>query len=67
MITEIIKFNCHVLKVNKYNTITPDDLLLEYKTHGTLILENTEVYVTSCKWAAGSTSTIITKVKKVEK
>jgi len=67
MITEIIRFNCHVLKVNKYINITPDDLLLEYKTHGTLILEDTEVYVESCKWAAGSTSTIITKVKKVEK
>jgi len=67
MITEIIRFNCHVLKVNKYNKITPDELLLEYKTRNNLILENTEVYVESCKWAAGSTSTIITKVKRIEK
>ncbi len=67
MVTELVRFNCHVLKHNKHPIgTTPEALLIKYQNDtNDLVFENTKVEVVSCQWASGKTS-ILTKVKKVD-
>jgi hypothetical protein len=66
MIREIIKFNCHVLKVlNHDNNVNIENLKRDYQNK-ILIFEGVEVYVDNVKWSSNK-STILTTVKHIER
>jgi len=68
MIREIVKFNCHILKLNTHDDITTPEMLFEKYNNmiDDLIFENIKTEVVSCQWASGGKSTILTKVKRVD-
>lgn len=68
MITEHIKFNCHILQSNKINYISTDDLFNSYKNHNLdydLIYDNIKLLVTKCSLSVDK-STIFTLTTKAE-
>ena len=68
LITEIIRFNCHVLAVKKHPSgTTPEFIFTQHQgTPAGLLFENVRTEVVSCKWAAGGKTTILTKVERKE-
>ena len=65
MITEIIRFNCHILDTNQQpDDTTPEKLIEYYKTNSLPLYENTKVEIDSITWSSNKT-TILTKVKRV--
>lgn len=72
MISELIRFNCHILGNNQHqNSITPTILLEQYKTNSVgnpfdLILDGVKLEIVSINWAANSKTSILTKVKRVD-
>ena len=67
MITELIRFNCQVLGINKHpDGTTPEKLLETYKnSNEKLVFEDTEVVIDTITWASGKSS-ILTKVKRID-
>ena len=67
MITELIRFNCHVLGINKHpDGTTPEKLLEIYRnSNEKLVFEDTEVVIDTIAWASGKSS-ILTKVKRID-
>ena len=68
LITELIRFNCHILDIKKHSdSITPEKLLEQYnKSNIDLIFDDTLVEIDTITWASGRTS-ILTKVKRKDK
>lgn len=68
MITEMIRFNCHILDVKQHpDGTTPEQLLKQHQgTPSGLIFEGVYTEVVSCKWAANSKTSILTKVKRID-
>ncbi len=65
MITELIRFNCHVLDVKQHQDgTTPEQILAQYKTNTEeMVFEGVVVEIDTVNWASGKTS-ILTKVKR---
>jgi len=72
MVSELIRFNCHILGNNKHqDNITPTILLEKYKADSAgkpfdLIIDGIKLEVVSVNWAANSKSSILTKVKRID-
>lgn len=65
MISELIRFNCHILDTNQHpDNITPEILLEQYKAKTDWVLEGVQIEIVSCNWAANSKTSILTKVKR---
>jgi len=68
MVTELLRFNCHILGNNKHqDNITPEILFQKYKdSKSDLIISGVKVEVISCNWAAGGKTSILTKLKRID-
>ena len=60
---EFIKYNCHVMKINTIDKVSPEALFQSYQGK-ILNFEGVDCYVESCTISKCKT-TIITKIKKV--
>jgi len=72
MVSELIRFNCHILGNNQHqNNITPTILLAKYEAESIgkpyhLIIDGIKLEVVSVNWAANSKTSILTKVKRID-
>lgn len=63
---EYIKFNCHIIKTNDIDNITPDNLLAKYKDHNLdydLIYDDVKLLVLKCSLSVDKTTIFTTTIK----